>query len=670
MEIVEHFPHKIVEHELVWVPLSDGTRLAARILLPEDAEQHPVPAILEYIPYRRRDRTRTLDDLTHPYFAGHGFASIRIDIRGTGDSEGVLLDEYLVQEQDDALEAIAWIASRPWCSGQVGMIGLSWGGFSALQVAARRPPALKAIITVASTDDRYADDAHHRGGCLLTEAVMWGGLFFTIMRLPPDPRMVGEARWRPMWRERLEAASPEYAGWMEHARRDAFWKHGSVCEDYAEIEAAVLTVGGWADAYSNAVFRLLEHLPGPKRGVIGPWGHMYPHIARPGPAIGFLQEALRWWNQWLRGQDTGVLHEPLLRAYLEDGGPVAGRPATRPGRWVAETSWPSPNVVEESLHLGPRVLSRSPQPDGALSISSPESTGSTAGERCPGRARDLPRDQREDDGRSLIFDSEPLREPLEILGAPIATLELVSDQAQAMLAVRLCDVAPDGASSRVSYALLNLSHRDGHERPEALEPGKRTRVVIRLNEAGHAFAAGNRIRLGISTCYWPLAFPAPRPVVLTVHLGASQVSLPVRSAHPRDAEVQFGAPQASAAGGTTSLEPPRGERRLERNLESGEIVLTVESDSGRSVIDAIGVETRYASTRRVSIRDGEPTSARAEHDMDVTHAHEGWRARVRTSASIACTEDDFLIEARLEAFDDGEPFFARSWSRRIPRDLV
>src|SRR5260370_4509389 len=164
MNVKTEFPRAIREIAHIWIPLSDGTRLAARIWLPDDAEQNPVPAILEYIPYRKNDATATRDALMHPYFAGHGYAALRVDMRGSGDSDGILYDEYLLQEQDDALDALAWIAAQPWCTGNVGIIGKSWGGFNGLQIAARRPPELKAIISVCSTDDRYADDVHYIGG--------------------------------------------------------------------------------------------------------------------------------------------------------------------------------------------------------------------------------------------------------------------------------------------------------------------------------------------------------------------------------------------------------------------------------------------------------------------------------------------------------------------------
>ena len=386
-----------------WIMLSDGTRLAATIWLPEDAGDDPVPAILEYLPYRRRDGTVLRDRQTHAWFAGHGYAGVRVDMRGSGDSDGLLLDEYLPQEQADAVEVIAWLAAQPWCSGTVGMMGISWGGFNSLQVASHRPPALKAIITVCSTDDRYADDCHFMGGCLLNNSIAWGSTMFAFGAQPPDPEVVGD-RWRDMWLERLENNAPMAASWIEHQHRDAYWKQGSICEDYSSITAAVYAVGGWADGYSNAIPRMLAGLPGPKKGLIGPWAHAYPNRAQPGPQIGFLQEALRWWDRWLKGLDNGIMEEPMLRAWMQD----SVRPATtypeRPGRWVAESAWPPKGREPLVLHLSGRTLAQVEGRKETQIVASSLSTGVTFGEWCPyGLAGELPADQRPDDGRSVLL---------------------------------------------------------------------------------------------------------------------------------------------------------------------------------------------------------------------------------------------------------------------------
>ncbi len=290
MKVVAAFPRPVRRIEHCWIPLPDGCRLAARVWLPEDAETSPVPAIVEYIPYRKRDFTRARDEPMHHYFAGHGYAAVRVDVRGSGESDGVLLDEYAEQELADGVAVIDWIAARSWCTGSVGMIGKSWGGINVLEIAARRPPALRAIITVCGSDDRYADDAHYMGGCLLNENLTWGSMLLTSSALPPDPALVGE-RWRALWLARLDHAVLFPEVWLRHQRRDAYWRRA----DLERITCAVYAVGGWADAYTNAIPRLLAGLTAPRKGLIGPWAHVYPHGGSPGPAIGFLQEALRWW---------------------------------------------------------------------------------------------------------------------------------------------------------------------------------------------------------------------------------------------------------------------------------------------------------------------------------------------------------------------------------------
>ncbi|MDQ3790488.1 MAG: CocE/NonD family hydrolase, partial [Actinomycetota bacterium] len=256
MRVVTSLPHAVTEDEHVWIPVADGTRLAARIWRPVSSDDEPVPAILEYIPYRKRDLTSVRDSIAHPYLAGHGYACVRVDIRGSGESEGVLTDEYLEQEQRDAEDVLAWLAEQPWCDGTTGMMGISWGGFAALQVAARKPPSLGAICIASFTDDRFADDMHYTRGCMLSDNLAESGTMFAYSTCPPDPALVGE-RWRDMWFERLDAARPWVAEWLRHQRRDDYWRHASVCEDYAAVRVPVFASCGWADGYSNAVLRLM-----------------------------------------------------------------------------------------------------------------------------------------------------------------------------------------------------------------------------------------------------------------------------------------------------------------------------------------------------------------------------------------------------------------------------
>ena len=656
--------------------MPDGCRLAARIWLPVDAELSPVPAILEYIPYRKRDFTRARDEPMHHYFAGYGYAAVRVDLRGSGDSDGLLLDEYLKQEHDDALQVIRWIAQQPWCNGAVGMMGKSWGGFNSLQVAARRPPELKAIITVCATDDRYRDDVHYMGGCLLNENLTWGSVLMSYNACPPDPELVG-ARWRAMWRERLENAVFFPAVWLEHPHRDDYWKHGSVCEDYGAIACPVYAIGGWSDAYSNAIFRLLAGLDVPRKGLIGPWAHLYPHDGVPGPAIGFLQEALRWWDQWLKGVDTGVMAEPMLRVWMQESVPPKPFHRQRPGRWVAETQWPSPRIAGKRYWLDAHRLGDAPSSETRLDVRSPQSTGLDAGAWCGfGAPGEAPPDQRGDDGYSLTFDSDAFSERVEILGAPVASLDIAADQPVAFVAVRLNDVAPDGASARVTYGLLNLTHREGHEHPRALEPGKRYVVNVMMNHIAHAFPAGHKIRLAISTCYWPIAWPAPRPATLSVFAGKSFIDLPERPPDPEDAALLSFEPPARAAAERTELRPAALKRIAARDRATNETVYTISSGDGDSYgarlvhIGAIDLEIGHTMLKRFRIGEADPAGAQAEVVETTWFCRGNWKTRVETRARLSSTEDDFVLDAELTAYEGGEPCFTRAWSQRVKRDLL
>ncbi len=668
--IVTDSPHRVRVVENAWVPLPDGTRLAARLWLPEDAERNPVPALLEYLPYRKRDGTRLRDDPAHRYFAAHGYGSARVDIRGTGDSDGLIDDEYTRQEQDDAVAVIAWLAARPWCSGQVGMFGISWGGFNALQVAARRPPALGCIITLASTDDRYATDVHYMGGCMTKDNPDWGAVMFSHVSTPPDPEIVGE-RWREMWMARLENLRPWVIPWLEHQRRDAYWKHGSVCEDFERIEVPVYAVNGWADNYAASIPRLLAGLKGPRKVLIGPWAHNSPHDGRPGPAIGWLQEALRWWDHWLKGRDTGIMREPMLRAWMPESVPPAAAYAERPGRWIAEATWPSPRIKPRRYALNPGRLAGRAGEETPLVLSSPQTVGLAAGEIGRyGAGTEFATDQREDDGGSLVFLSAPLTEAMEILGEPIVELELASDKPNALVAARLNDVAPDGAELRVTYGLLNLTHRDSHEHPAPLIPGQRCRIAVPLEAVAHGFPAGHRVAVSISTAYWPAAWPSPEAATLTIFAGPSRLLLPVRPPRAADAKLPaFATPEAAPRTPHRYLAPGRETNRLvTRDVLRRTTTVQLPRDGGTlhfTDIDLISAETGDVF---YEIVDDDPASARCWTRFEMERRRGDWHVRTETRTELRCTRTHFVLTATLDAHDGDTRVFTRNWHLRVPRD--
>ncbi|MET3575617.1 CocE/NonD family hydrolase [Bhargavaea ullalensis] len=667
------FPRKVREINNIWIPLSDGTRLSAKIWLPEDAETDPVPAILEYLPYRKNEFTALRDSLRHPYFAGHGYASIRVDIRGTGDSDGILYDEYLKQEQDDALEILEWISKQPWFTGKIGMIGKSWGGFNGLQVAARQPEQLGAVITICSTDDRYADDVHYKGGVMLaSDMLWWASTMLAYNARPADPEVVGD-RWRDMWMDRLENTPPFVEEWVTHQRRDEFWKHGSVCEDYSDIRVPVMAVGGWADGYPNAIPRMLEHLKVPKKGIIGPWAHEYPEMAVPGPQIGFLQECLRWWDQWLKEEETGIMEEPMLRAYMQDSVPPQTEYSFRPGRWIAENEWPPAGQPVKKLYLDGTRLSGEPAEAEPVRLENAQQHGLHAGVYCPfGQPGDLAGDQRNENGFATVLRTEPLAEPVAIFGRPKFHAVLSSDKPQALLAVRLDDVAPDGSSTRVTWGMLNLTHRNSDEFPEALTPDEKVGVTVELDVVGYELPAGHRLEIALSPNYWPHAWPSPEEAVLTIYPGEdTHLAIPVREPKDIDGELKpFKPAETAPVLEREIMREANRTRTISKDVVSGAWVLDDYSDEGKRRLPSNGLE--YGSTNRNvwTILEDDPLSARCDCDWTVDVGRGEWQTHVATKSSMTADKDNFHLYNRVTAFEGDEQVFDKEWNKTVPRDFT
>ena len=669
MKIIKKFPRKVKEIVNAEIPLKDGTKLAARIWLPADAEKSPVPAILEYLPYRKRDGTYVRDQLTHPYFAGHGYAGVRVDMRGNGDSDGIMLDEYARQEQDDALEVIDWLTKQKWCSGSVGMMGISWGGFNGLQVAARRPKALKAVVSLCSTDDRYEDDIHYKGGALLNENLGWAATMLSYSSRPPDPELVGR-KWKKMWMERLEAEPFLLIPWLEHPHRDAYWKHGSICEDWSAVQCPVLLVGGWNDAYSNAIPRMMAGLKVPCKAIIGPWAHKYPHFAVPEPRIGFLQEALRWWDKWLKGIETGVEKDPAFRTYVMDAYRPGGFPSRIEGRWVADESWPGRTTTNRRYFLNAMGLGEAPVNSGTRVVCSPQTTGQDGGEYCIiWLGPEFPGDQRRDDGGSLVFDSLPLSADEDIVGQPMLNLTFSADKPVTQVAVRLNDVWPDGASSRITYHLFNLTHRNSHEKPEALEPGREYTVKIKLDDIAWRVPKGHKLRVAISTTYWPMMWPSPEAANLEVKLGRSFIDVPMRAAIKGEIEPRFAPAEAATPVKQRVINPASNKRIVSTDQRSGITTLEIEDDFGRTEIVEHGLVTWGAGRERYSIHPNDPLSAKQETHWTEELQRGKWKVRTETYGELTATATHFVVKGRLEAYEGAKQIYTKKWSKKIPRKL-
>ncbi|NEA56979.1 CocE/NonD family hydrolase [Streptomyces sp. SID13666] len=663
MRIRTDFPYTTFVED-VRIPLPDGTRLYARIWRPYADE--PVPALLEYLPYRLYDWTAPRDSQRHPWYAGHGYASVRVDVRGHGNSEGLPGDEYDAAELADGVAVVEWLAAQSWCTGRVGMFGISWGGFNSLQIAALAPPALQAVVTVCSTDDRYDNDVHYMGGSVLAvDMHAWAATMLAFVCRPPDPTAVGDS-WRQMWLERLEAVDPFIHTWLGHQSRDAYWRHGSVCEDYSAVKAAVLTVGGWHDPYRDTVLRLVEHLDAPVRGLIGPWSHQYPDRGRPpGPAIGFLQETLRWWDHWLKDKATGVMDDPLLRAWISESHPPATVYDELPGRWVGEDSWPSPAVTYTPYAL----------PGGPVRVDSPQHTGIDAGRFFPfGNDADLPPEQREEDGRSVCFDSAPLTDRVEVLGRPRVRLRLRCDAPRGQVIARVCDVAPDGSSTLVTRGALNLLARHGRDRAVEWTPGHTEDITFELNGIGHAFPHGHRIRLALSSAYWPWIWPHPQPEHasgFTIEAADSALDLPVRAPSPSAIPLYFEEPEQAPPLPVIfpGAPEPRPERLVTRDVATGAWQLDVDPRHGGTRIYPDGLEFTEDALETYRIESGDPLSAatRSLWHVRLRRPDLGWDVSVDTRSEIQADATHFVTFNEVTCHSGDETVFHRTWNRRIPR---
>jgi putative CocE/NonD family hydrolase len=667
MRRITDLPVRVRELENIWIPLRDGVRLAARAWLPETAGRDPVPAVLEYIPYRKRDMTALRDTATHGYIAGYGYACIRLDARGVGDSEGIYGDQFAEQYVDDALDAIAFLARQPWCAGGVAMFGLSWGGAIALQTAARRPAALKTIICAAGIDDRYR--LRYPGGSLSTAAISGIVAQMSYATRPPDPDIVG-ARWRQMWMARLEAATPTAEALLAHPRRDEGWRKASIDDDYSRIACPTLLSAGWADpAFAAAMLRTLEGLDAPRLGIFGAWAHRYPHFAIPGPAIDYLGETLRWLDYWLKGRDTGIMREPRLRAWLPSGFTTAQLPEERPGRWIGAADWPASGSAQRDYWLGPAGLARQRQPESRIDLPSALLIGGAAGEFMPifgsDRGPELPGDQRAEDACSLLFDSPPLDEPLALLGTPVARLVLEADKPAGQIVVRLCEVAPDGRSRRLSWGVRNLALSDDLSAPRpAGGVGQGITVDIPLFALAENLAEGNRLRIALSTSYWPLIWPAAESPRLALRTGGSLLSLPVYAG--RADYAGFGEPVSAPTLQWTSLRPGFYRREEKTDPATGEQTLAITDDMGTGRIEEIGLEISEVTTRIYRIRPDDPSSAALATETKCGFSRGDWSAETIVRGEVTRDGTDFLARHAIRAKESGRTVFSKRWRRRIP----
>jgi uncharacterized protein len=660
-------PFEIIENE--WITLEDGTKLAVRLWMPQGAGR--VPVVMEYLPYRKGDVTRSRDAPTGRYLAEHGIAFARVDIRGTGNSDGVLGGEYTVQQQTDAVEVIGWLSRQTWSNGAVGMRGKSWGGFAALQVAALAPPPLKAIMPCCFSDNQYTDDAHFYGGALSNPNFYWGAFFQNVMASPPDPAIVGE-HWREMWLERLESLPPSLADWTSHQRFDEHWKIASVAVDYRRVKCPVYAVGALVDHYLDVTGRVMAHLEVPRKCLIGPWAHNWPDGGDPGPSLDWVSEEVRWWEHWLKGVPTGIMDEPMFRVFIRDRTAVEVYPQDTPGHWAAEDIWPSPRVQPTTFFLNPDGLSETPGEQTELCVRGDTLIGMLHGE--PDAfffPEDLPQEQSPDDAQSLVFESRPLVSDLEVVGNPMLKVRVSADAVCAKIAVRLMEVTPEGRSWMVGSGLLNLTHRESHEHPEPLEPGRRYDVDVPLSFTSQRFKSGCRLRVALSENLWPLAWPSPRIATLTVTTCRSKLILPVRSPKPIEDAPRVAIVRNVVADG--EIINARGAVQVSRerlNSQGWASVKKVFAPLTTSSPDTATHITRGWTRAELTMKVGDPNSCRWSGEF-ATRLYRGtWDTTVVAGFEVTSTAEKFIVKESVRATEAEEVVFERQWEHAIDRDLM
>ncbi|GGH18295.1 hypothetical protein SAMN05444007_10156 [Cribrihabitans marinus] len=655
-------PRSFTEIEHLWIPMPDGIRLAARLWLPDGADRDPVPALLEYIPYRKADMVRARDARNHPYFAANGYACLRVDMRGSGDSEGVMEDMYSDHELADARHVIDWIAAQPWCSGAVGMFGTSWGGTAALQANVDAPDALKAVIAVCATHDRYEDDIHHMGGCLLTDTLEWGATLPAILAAPPTPSVGMD--WMARWRYRLDNLAFPLEPWIREEARGVYWRHGSVTHQADRLSRPILAIGGWADRYSNSVMALVSARPDLTWGVVGPWGHHYPDHGHPGPAIGFQALALAWWDHWLKA-DAAPPDWPRLRVWLREYDRPADALDTRRGGWLA-TDAPQSCTEPRIWTLGAGGLGSRPQADGDWVVPDDLRIGRAAGDTGYfGRYGGLPLDQARDDALSLEFTSPPLAEDRILFGAATLGLTISTEDGRGQITARLVDVAPDGTTALISRTTRNLALDAAFETPAAGPATGRRELRLVFPTTAYRLAQGHRLRVSLSSSYWPMIWPsqaAAPPRIINGDLDVPEfanaptdcaASLPAVTDLPRHKPFELlSAPPLARMSELTS----DGTRRDGWHQPETALHLT-------------DVATTFAFTTRAdhSVLLGSPLSARSTVRHRAEYRRPDGTAKVESTLTMRADTAHFSVDARLIVLWNDQEVSARHTEIQVPR---
>jgi uncharacterized protein len=654
----------------VRVPVRDGTRLAADVYFPSAALEsgNAVSLVMEYIPYRKDEVAP--GHRFYEYFPQQGYAVARVDIRGSGASPGTTRDEYLMQEQLDGVDAVEWFAGRPWCTGHVNMMGISYGGFTSLQIASHAPEHLTSIIPMYFTDDRYTDDCHFRGGLMRKyyDVTSYGNMMVAWNALPPYPEWSDD--WAEVWQEHLDGNEPYLLEWFRHQVDSDYWANGSVGRAVERVRCPAFLIGGWRDGYPNPPLRLFSRLQCPKKVLVGPWDHRPPDVAVPGPRIDHLHEVVRWLDHWCGGAENGVMDEPAVVVFMQEGEePVVDR-LDSAGSWRAETAWPAPGASERVLHLDANgALAEEPGHEGADELRYDPTVGVTAGLWSGGIHFGLPGDQRPDEALSLTYTSTPLTEDIHVLGRPRAELHVTSSARVIGFCVSLADVRPDGTSHLVAKGMLNVTRRDSLSEPAPLEPGEQAVLAVDLDTTGWVFRLGHRLRVSVANADWPNVWPTPEAATSEVLRGASAPShlvLPLVPAGGSATPPEFLPSPVVVERHASAAEPPTW--RVSRDVLSGRAEVEIATEGDVRVNDTTLVRRSFVGTMRADRSDPARASAFGRHTARIVRP-----SGTTTSTSdltIQATRERFHITLTVEVLQNDAQVFVRHWVESVPRVLL
>lgn len=650
-----------------WIRMPDGVRLSADLYRPTGGKAgERFPVLLEYLPYRKHEY-RSRNWPLYSYFVQRGYVVAAVDIRGTGNSEGRTVPyEYSDIEHADGDVVIDWLSKRPWSSGNVGMFGISWGGFNAIQMAARDVPALKAIIAIDATEDLYQDDVHYMDGIMHLDA--WE------MEMDLDNARPGTPDFRiddDNFRNRFDV-EPWTLSHKRQQRDGPYWDRASLRGRYDKIRIPTFHIGGWYDGYRDSVARMLQNVKHvPVKGMVGAWHHTFPHQPYPGPGMEWRHEAVRWFDQFLKGKNTGILDEPRFAVFVRDWHPPGPRLDRAPGQWRFEDGWPVARIRDRVLY---------PQPNHTLDTAAPApmthqlrylpSVGFEGGGPVMWWG-DVAHDQRGTDAFSLVYDSAPLDESVEILGFPRALLTVAASATRANWVARLSDVAPDGTVTQITGAAMNGTHRVSAREPRALVPGEPFELDIEMHFTSWVFPKGHRIRLAINNAQWPMLWPTLEPMTTQLRLGTSKLSLPVVPFEKRPVP-DFLPPSKhdpeyagveSLEGGTVS---GYGEiSSVERNPQTGAVVAKATNNSG----------TRYPwgtqrsdETIRYDVNDNAPADAAVTGTHRIEVELPGRTLIWDAELTFRSDRQNFFYVYRRRLTENGKLVREKTWRETILRD--